>query len=249
MNERDYHDHHYEVDAARILGSAIFRRVHQRAALQFLRHTGAGRAHRILSLGCGDGSIERRLAPHVAEIVGLDLSPVAIGQARAQAEAAGLRNVTFSVSEAGAAPLESFGRFDFVAAFAVLHHLGDAEIEATLRRARKVLRPGGAFYSSDPSRRRLARHFAGLVRATYERYHSPDERELDPEALAALAAAAGFSRPVIAYTDYFLGPLAWLAPRTPDWLAAALEALDNLALGVPLLRRYASSFGLRAGTG
>jgi SAM-dependent methyltransferase len=245
MNERDYHDHHYEADAARIQGSPLFRRVHQRGALQFLRRTGAGRAHRVLSLGCGDGSIERHLAPHVAEIVGLDLSPVAIGQARAQAEAAGMRNVTFAVSAAGA-PLESFGRFDFVAAFAVLHHLGDAEIGDTLRAARKVLRSGGAFYSSDPSRRRLVRYFAGLVRGTYDRYHSPDERELDPAALAALAAAAGFSQPVISYTDYFLGPLGWLAPRTPESLGAMLEGIDNLALRVPLLRRYASSFSLCA---
>ena len=245
MNERDYHDHHYEVDAARIQGSPLFRRVHQRGARQFLRRTGAGRAHRVLSLGCGDGSIERHLAPHVAEIVGLDLSPVAIAQARAQAEAAGLRNVTFAVSAAGT-PLESFGRFDFVAAFAVLHHLNDAQIGDTLRAARTVLHSGGAFYSSDPSRRRLVRYFAGLVRGTYERYHSPDERELHPAALAALAAAAGFLQPVISYTDYFLGPLAWLAPRTPDWLAAALEAMDSFALGVPLLRRYASSFSLRA---
>jgi SAM-dependent methyltransferase len=245
MNERDYHDHHYEVDAARIQGSALFRRVHQRGALQFLRATGAGRAHRVLSLGCGDGSIERILAPQVAEIVGLELSPVAVAQARAHAEAAGLRNVTFAVSRAGAS-LESFGRFDFVAAFAVLHHLSDAEIADSLRAARSVLRAGGAFYSSDPSRRRLVRYFTGLVRGTYDRYHSPDERELDPAALAALAATAGFSPATISYTDYFLGPLAWLAPGTPRGLAPALAALDNLMLKVPLLRRYASSFSLLA---
>ncbi len=245
MNERDYHDLHYQHDAARIQGSELFRRVHKRGALQFLQATGAGRAHRVLSLGCGDGSIECHLAPHIAELVGLDLSPVAIARARERAEAAGLRNITFAVSEAGA-PLESFGRFDFVAAFAVLHHLGDAQIVDTLRAARKVLRSGGAFYSSDPSRRRLVRYFAGLVRGTYDRYHSPDERELDPADLAALATAAGFSQPVISYTDYFLGPLGWLAPRTPESLAAALEAMDNLALRVPLLRRYASSFSLCA---
>jgi hypothetical protein len=108
------------------------------------------------------------------------------------------------------------------------------------------LRPGGLFYSADPSRRRLVGLFAGLVRSTYDRYHSPDERELDPEALAACAAQAGFSRPAIGYTDYFLGPLAWLAPGTPSWLARRLEAMDNAALRLPLLRRYASSFSLLA---
>ena len=77
MNERDYHDHHYEADAAAIQGTPIFRRVHDRNARDFLRAAGAGPRHRILSLGCGDGSIERRLAPHVGEIVGLDVSSVA----------------------------------------------------------------------------------------------------------------------------------------------------------------------------
>ena len=109
-----------------------------------------------------------------------------------------------------------------------------------------MLRTGGAFYSSDPSRRRLVRYFAGLVRGTYDRYHSPDERELDPPVVAALAAAAGFSQAAISYSDYFLGPLAWLAPGTPRALAPALAALDDMMLKVPLLRRYASSFSLLA---
>jgi SAM-dependent methyltransferase len=242
MNERDYHDHHYETEAAAIQGSALFQRVHDRAALDFLRSTGAGRSHRILSLGCGEGSIERRLALEVGEIVGLDISPVAIGQARAKAQ--GLGNVSFLVCDPGSALPDNLGSFDVVAAFAFLHHLSDAAIGDILLAARRALRPGGVFYSSDPSRRRLIGAFRGLVSKTYERYHSPDERELDPEALARLAEAAGFVRPAIGYTDYFLGPLAWLAPGTPRPLVPALAALDRLMLSVPRLRRYASSFSL-----
>jgi SAM-dependent methyltransferase len=246
MNERDYHDLHYASEAARIQGTALFENVHERAARVFLRSTNAGRAHRILSLGCGDGSIERRLAPHVGEIVGLDISAVAIEQARTRSEAAGHRNLSFVVSDAGGLRLEGLGQFDVVAAFAFLHHLDDAAIHDTLVAARKALQRGGAFYSCDPSRRRLIGLFAGCVRATYDRYHSPDERELDPAALAALAVQAGFSWPAIGYVDYFLGPLAWLAPGTPRWLAPALGALDGLALRIPLLRCYASSFSLLA---
>lgn len=242
MNERDYHDRHYAAEAAAIEGSALFGRVHDRVARQFLRATGIGRTHRLLSLGCGDGSIERRLAPHLGEVVGADISSVAIGQAQAQAQAAGLRNLSFVVSEG----IEELGRFDVIAAFAFLHHLDDTAIGATLLAARRALRRGGLFYCADPSRRRLVGVFAGLVRSTYERYHSPDERELDPGALAAAAAEAGFLRPSIRYTDYFLGPLAWLAPGTPRWLAGALEVIDNLALSVPLVNRYASSFRLLA---
>ena len=246
MNERDYHDAHYETEAAGIQGTALFDRVHDRSAREFLRCTGAGRAHRILSLGCGDGSIERRLAPHIGEIVGVDISAVAIEQASTKSEAAGLRNLSFVSSDAGTLRLEGLGQFDVIAAFAFLHHLGDPAIRDTLVAARKALRPGGAFYSTDPSRRRLLRFFAGCVRSTYDRYHSPDERELDANVLAALVTQAGFSRPLISYVDYFLGPLAWLAPGTPRWLAPALAALDDLALSIPLVRRYASSFSLLA---
>jgi len=246
VNERDFHDHHYETEAARIQGSPIFVRVHDRSARDFLQATRIGRTQRVLSLGCGEGSIERRLAPHVGEIVGIDISPVAIEQARASAAQAGLANVSFHVSEPGELGLTRFGQFDFVVAFAFLHHLSDAMIGDTLRAARAVLRPRGGFYCSDPSRRRLVRLFSRLVSSTYERYHSPDERELDAEALVALVQGTGFTGVRIAYVDYFLGPLAWLAPGTPRLVAGLLAQLDDLLLGVPFLRRYASSFSLTA---
>jgi SAM-dependent methyltransferase len=248
VSERDYHDLHYEHEAARIQGTPLFTRVHDRAVHEFLRRTGIGRAHRMLSLGCGDGAIELKLAPCVGEIVGIDVSSVAIEQARTRAKQAALENLSFLVSDPGKLRLEGLGRFDCVAAFAFLHHLSDPMIRDTLAAARAVLRPGGVFYSSDPSRRRLVGLFSLFVGTTYDRYHSPDERELDPEALVALGEGVGFTKPQIAYVDYFLGPLAWLAPGTPSGLVPVLAALDDLALSVPLLCRFASSFSLLART-
>jgi SAM-dependent methyltransferase len=238
MNEREYHDQHYAEEAA-LFTTPLFRRVHARAARQFLRASRAGRAHRVLSLGCGDGSVERLLAPQVGSVLGVDISPVAIEQARARS--AHFPNLSFKTGEGWAD-----GPYDAVAAFAFLHHLDDAAIRATLRAARAALRPGGVFYSSDPSARRLVGLLRGLVRKTYEHYHSPDERELDPEVLKDIFETEGFEKVEIRYTDYGLGPLAWLAPGAPRWLAAPLEGLDNLALAVPLARRYASSFSLCA---
>lgn len=242
MSEREYHDAHYAGEAAAIFGGPLFARVHDRVARDFLVRTGAGKSHRLLSLGCGNGLLERRLAPYLGEIVGVDISPVAI----AQAAATRLPNLSFSVSAATADDLGRFGRFDIVAGFAFLHHLDDAALAMTLRAARAVLLPGGVWYSADPSRRRLVRLFAPLVRSAYDRHHSPDERELDPPSLIRLASEAGFARPRIVYTDFFLGPLAWLAPGTPSYLAAGLEALDNAALALPFVRTFASSFSLSA---
>lgn len=246
LNERDYHDQHYEADAARIQGTPLFKRVHARAAREFLRRTGVSRAHRVLSLGCGDGSIERLLAPCVGELVGLDVSPVAVEQARARAKQAGLANLSFHVSDPQGSRLDAWGAFDAVVAFAFLHHLSDPMIRETLTAGRAALRKGGVFYSSDPSRRRLVGLLSGFVRETYDRYHSPDERELDPQQLRAFAEAAGFTEPRLDYVDYFLGPLAWLAPGTPATLVPLLAAVDAAALGIPLLRRFASSFSLLA---
>jgi len=246
MNEQEFHDRHYETEGARIHETRLFHRLRERSAGDFLRRTGVGKAHRVLSLGCGDGSIERILAPQVGEIVGVDISPVAIAQAQSRAEDEGIRNLTFVASDAGALGLGQLGQFDCVAAFAFLHHLDDAAIVGLLAEARNVLRPGGSFYSSDPSRKRLIGLLTAFVRMTYDRYHSPDERELDPGHLVGLVTKAGFPTPTVGYGDYFLGPLAWVAPGTPHWLTGPLMMLDNVALNVPVARRFASSFSIVA---
>ncbi len=115
MRERDHHDHYYEHDAARIFESPIFRRVHDRAARQFVRHTGLGGTFRVLSLGCGDGAIERRLGPSAGTVLGIDVSPVAIEQASAKSASAGQSNLRFMVRDLADRPPEDLGQFDVVA--------------------------------------------------------------------------------------------------------------------------------------
>jgi SAM-dependent methyltransferase len=99
-----------------------------------LRSVPAG-AQRVLDVGCGAGTLARKLAGSVPQVDGIDLSPAMIEAARREAP----RNVTFSVGDAltlDPAP----GSYDAVLSSAVLHHLPLAE---ALPRMAGWLRPGG----------------------------------------------------------------------------------------------------------
>jgi SAM-dependent methyltransferase len=79
-------------------GSYIPRLFAQPAVVEFrrylvkkiLRATGASARSRVLSIGCGIGDTELLLAPHVAHVTGVDLSPQAVAIARGAASARGL---------------------------------------------------------------------------------------------------------------------------------------------------------------
>src|SRR5215470_15595438 len=101
-----------------------------------LRLTGIGPDARVLSLGCGIGDTELLLAPHVRELVGIDLSPAAIRQARADAARAGVDNVQFV--EAAEPPA---GQYDLIIAIFFLHHLPDTLLADMPRRVHDLLVP------------------------------------------------------------------------------------------------------------
>src|SRR4051794_29036947 len=117
---------------------------------RILALTGAGKASRVLSLGCGIGDTELLLAPHVGEVFGIDLSPAAVRQACADATRLGIGNAHFERATTAQ------GRFDVVIAIFFLHHLPDDDLAGLPERLKELLVRGGAFYSLDPSRRRLS---------------------------------------------------------------------------------------------
>jgi SAM-dependent methyltransferase len=61
----------------------------------------------VLDVGCGEAAISLYLAARGYTTVGLDLSPTAIGLARAQADKRGLTNATFEVAD-----ISDFGGYD-----------------------------------------------------------------------------------------------------------------------------------------
>jgi SAM-dependent methyltransferase len=212
-------------------------RCHMVARILYL--TGVGKNSRVLSLGCGIGDTELLLAPYVAEIVGVDISPAAIRQARADAERLEIRNARFEVGS------DVDGRFDAAMAIFFLHHLPDDALANLPRQVQSRLTPGGMFYSLDPNRRRLSGAVGRLlIPWMMKRYQSPGERELDPESTCRLFGEAGFDARVEIY-DFGSSPLAGLFPGW-GWGYGLARELDDWLLRWEALRRRGSNFEIVA---
>jgi cyclopropane fatty-acyl-phospholipid synthase-like methyltransferase len=240
--ELEYHERLYGGFAQRHFARPAVRALRAHMARRILRLTGAGAGARLLSLGCGIGDTELLLAPHVAGGVGVDFSPAAIRQARADAERAGIRNAVFHEGTAAEAPP---GPYDAVAAIFFLHHLPEDELRALPALVRGLLKPGGVFYSLDPSRYRLSGAVGNLlIPGLMRKYQSPGERELAPQATASLFREAGLACRV-GYYDFVSSPLAGLLPGwAPGYRAA--RVLDEALIRAPGLRRLGSNFELVA---
>jgi SAM-dependent methyltransferase len=238
--ELEYHEKLYSGFAQTHFAKPAVRALRAHMVSRILDLTGAGKASRVLSLGCGIGDTELLLAPHVSEVVGLDLSPAAVNQATADAQRLGIGNARF---EQGTV---AHGRFHLVIAIFFLHHLPDDELAALPVRLKEMLAPGGIFYSLDPSSRRLSGTVGRvLIPWMMKRYQTPDERELEPEATASLFRNAGLRVRTATY-DFGSSPFAGLFPGFRAGYRAT-RALDDVLLKIPALNRLGSNFELLAG--
>ncbi|MBS1894993.1 MAG: class I SAM-dependent methyltransferase [Actinobacteria bacterium] len=101
---------------------------------------------RWVEIACGSGLIGRALAPRVASVTGLDLTPAMVEKARADAAVAGVDNVSFEVGDATALDLPD-DTFDGAITRFSLHHI---PVPArVLEEMRRVVRPGGWVIVSD----------------------------------------------------------------------------------------------------
>lgn len=242
--ELEHHEALYSGFAQQHFAKPAVRAFRHHLVRRILAVTGADRSHRVLSLGCGIGDTELLLAPHVAELVGVDLSPAAIRQARADAQRAGLAHVRFLAGDLQALELPPRS-FDVILAVFVLHHLPDAAIRELALRVAGLLTPGGVFYSLDPSRYRLSGAVGRLlVPGLMRKYQSPDERELVPSETCALFREAGLE-PHLRVYDFLSTPCAGLFPSAARLYRAA-RIVDELLIGLPLVRRLGSNFEIVA---
>lgn len=135
-----------------------------------------------VEVGCGDAAVTQELAPFVQAAIGVDVTPVLIDQAGAPA------NFSFVQTNGTALALDT-GYADLVYSNQLMEHLHPDNAEQQLQEVCRVLKPGGAYICSTPSR------ITGPHDISCYFGHEPTGfhlREYDHASLAAMFRGAGF---------------------------------------------------------
>ncbi|HYP13257.1 MAG TPA: class I SAM-dependent methyltransferase [Bryobacteraceae bacterium] len=236
QTEFEHHEALYSGPAQELFRKPAVRALRQHMVRRILSKCHVPKTARVLSIGCGIGDTEICLAPHVREIVGIDISPSGIRQARLDATSAGLTNVDFRVGSLG----DIEGEFDLIIAIFFLHHLPDRLLETFSKTAHHLSR-GGCFYSLDPSRYRLSGMLGRLlVPRLMKKYQTEGEMPLDPQQTVESARAAGLAAEVSMY-DMFSSPFAGLLPDQ-GWLYEASRVMDDMLVALPGVSKLGSNF-------
>jgi SAM-dependent methyltransferase len=117
--------------------------------------------HRALDFGCGVGRLVLPLSEVCAEVVGVDISPSMLVEARRNAEEYAVTNATFVASDDRLSQVS--GTFDLVHSYIVFQHIPIDRGLALLTRILDLLAPGGVgtlhftYATTLPRRTRLLR--------------------------------------------------------------------------------------------
>lgn len=174
---------------------------------------------RALDVGTGTGHTAFALAPHVAEVVGIDLTPEMLAEAEGLRARNGRHNVTFEIADVQALP-QPDASFDLVTCRRAAHHFTD--LPRALAEMHRVLRPGGRLVIDDRSV--PEDDWVDAAMNHLDRLHDPSHvREYRASEWVALLEAAGF---VVEAVEPYLQhrPLTSLTERAAPEDAQALHA-------------------------
>jgi ubiquinone/menaquinone biosynthesis C-methylase UbiE len=121
----------------------------------------------VLDVACGAGHAAEHAAPHVRQVVGVDITRALLDLGGERLREAGVRNVLLQEGNAAALPFVD-DSFDLVFCRTALHHM--AEPERAVEEMARVCRPGGRVVVEDMTAPSAA------VRDTFDDLH----RALDP---------------------------------------------------------------------
>jgi ubiquinone/menaquinone biosynthesis C-methylase UbiE len=231
--EREYHNLRFADDSERETRvgrfySAIrygFDLYEERVAVE-------SRRRRVLEYGCGTGSLAFDLTEEAGEVIGIDISDVAIERARREAERRGLKNTRFVVDNAESMQLPD-RHVDVVVGSGIVHHL---DIPKAMAEVRRVLKRGGVAIFAEPLAHNPALQW---YRRRTPELRSPDEHPLTTTDLSAIAR--GFASAKVTYFG-LVAPMLGLmsaAPKSDSFATRLTWWLDRVLCSVPGLNRYA----------
>ncbi len=225
--ERQFHDERYG-DETRHAQGKYYAAIKDGARLfdERVRELAAGAD--VLELGCGNASQVCELAREASSVSGVDISDVAVADARTRAKAAGVSNAAFETMNAEALTFAD-GSFDLVFGRGIIHHL---ELGRCFEAVARVLRPRGAALFWEP--------LGGNVLFNLYRAMTPSVRTVDEHPLRErdfILARRHFGR--VSVRCFGLSSLLTVPFRdTPvgDGLLRATALVDRMLFCAPKLK-------------
>lgn len=148
----------------------------------------------ILELGCGKAEKTRIIAANAASVLALEVDEIQLAKNLAITD---LHNVRFAHGGAENIPAAD-SSFDIVLMFKSLHHVPGELMDSVFSEIRRVLKPGGVAYISEPV-------YAGDFNEVLKLFH--DEKAVRESAYAAEIRAASSGRLALVTQKFFLQPM------------------------------------------
>ena len=191
---------------------------------------------RILDIGCGEGSLTKRIMERGATVLGVDSSPEMVAAARAK----GVDALLLAAED-----MQFFAEFDAAFSNATLHWV--LQKEQAARAIFRALKPGGRFAGEMGGEGNIARLQQVLDEEMILRGYIPPTEAHNwypaPEEFAAIYEAAGFqaidARLIQRPTPLAHGIAAWVTTFRKGWLErAGVPEEERLELAESVAERF-----------